>query len=132
MAWKQIALAGALLGVAMPGEAFETRDEAQSVMFYYAFPLDARSNKERIPWLGLQVQGKRDYQSFNVDTRLFSFTEGGSAASLAIVGAVAIGAALVVGQRGKTSQQEVQQQQAANPPAPATPTNPGGNCPKTC
>ena len=51
---------------------------------------------------------------------------------LAIVGAVAIGAALVVGQRGKTSQQEVQQQQAANPPAPATPTNPGGNCPKTC
>ena len=81
MAWKQLAIAAALLGIATPGEAFDQRNEAQTVMFYYAIPLGARSDKERIPWVGLQIQGKRDYQSFNVDTRLFSFEEGGSAAA---------------------------------------------------
>ena len=113
MALKHLALAAALLGVAIPSEAFDTRNESQMVMFYYAFPLDAH-HKQRIPWVGLQIQGKRDYQSFNVDTRLFSFTEGGSAASsLVIVGAVAVGAAVMVGSRGNKASQEVAQQQAA-------------------
>jgi hypothetical protein len=139
MAWKQLALAAALLGIAIPSEAFDTRNESQTVMFYYAFPLDARSDKERIPWMGLQIQGKRDYQSFNVDTRLFSFEGGSAAANLAIVGAVAVGAAVMVSQRGKSSQQQdtVQQQQQAaqqaqqqqqQPPKPPAPTP----CPQSC
>jgi hypothetical protein len=134
MAWKHLALAAALLGVATPGEAFDQRNEAQTVMFYYAFPLDARTDKERIPWVGLQIQGKRDYQSFNFDTRLFSLAEGGSAAAnAAIIGVVAVGAAVAVSQRGKSSQQEVQQQQAANPPAPASSGGgDNGSCQKTC
>ena len=41
MAVRQLAIAAALLGVAIPGHAFDTRDEAQSVMFYFAIPLDA-------------------------------------------------------------------------------------------
>ena len=137
MAWKHLALAAALAGIATPGEAFDTRNEAQTVMVYYAIPLDARSDKERIPWLCLQIQGKRDYQSYNLDTRMFTFAEGGSAAAnLAIVGAVVVGGAVLVSQRGKSSEQQVQQQQAANPPAPAGRGGGGrggtGSCPKTC
>jgi anaerobic glycerol-3-phosphate dehydrogenase len=136
MAWKQLALAAALLGVAIPSEAFDTRNESQQVMFYYAFPLDAHSKKERISWLGLQIQGKRDYQSFNVDTRLFSFAEGGStAANLAIVGAVAVGAAVMVSQRGKSAQQETAQQQQATQQAQQQQQQqkpPAQPCPQAC
>jgi hypothetical protein len=138
MAWKQLALAAALLGVANPGEAFDTpfgnRDEAQTVMVYYAIPLDARSKKERMPWMGMQIQGKRDYQSFNLDTRLFTFTDGATAANVAIIGVVAVGAAVAVSARGKSSQQEVQAQQAANPPPPAKTESQSQPqpCPQTC
>lgn len=132
MAWKHFALAAALLGVATPGEAFDQRNEAQTVMFYYAFPLGARSDKERIPWFGLQIQGKRDYQSFNFDTRLFNLEGGGSAAAnAAIIGAVAVGAAVMVGQRGKSSQQEVAQQQQATQQAQQQ-KPPAQPCPQTC
>ena len=116
MAMKQLAIAAALLGIATPGHAFDTRDEAQMVMFYYAIPLDAHSRKERKPWMGMQIQGKRDYQAYNLDFdgRLFNFAEGGSAAaSLLIVGGVVIGAAALVGSRGKSSQQQVSQEQQA-------------------
>ena len=136
MAWKQLALAAALLGSATPGEAFDQRNEAQTVMFYYAFPIGARSDKERIPWFGLQIQGKRDYQSFNFDTRLFNLEAGGSAAAnAAIIGAVAVGAAVMVSQRGKSSQQEVAQQQQATQQAQQQQQQqkpPAQPCPQTC
>jgi hypothetical protein len=134
MATKHLALLAALLGTATPGQAFENRDEPQTVMFYYAIPLDAHSRKERSPWMGMQIQGKRDYQAYNLDfdARLFKqayAAEGGAAvANLLVVGGVVIGAAALVGARGKSSQQQVQQEQqrvtAAN--------NGGGNCPQTC
>jgi hypothetical protein len=94
-------------------------------MFYYAIPLDARTDKERIPWMGMQINGKRDYQSFNVDTRLLTFAPlGALEAKLLIGGAVAVGAAAAVGHRGKSQQQQVnqeQQQNKAQQPAPGTP-----------
>src|SRR5262245_34386038 len=106
MAWKQIAIAAALLGAATPGEAFDNRDEAQTVMLYYAIPFGAPSYKQNSPWFGMQIQGKRDYQPYTIDTRLvtftrsgidaplFNFAEGGAAqASLVVIGAVAVGAA---------------------------------------
>jgi hypothetical protein len=129
MATKQLALLAALLGIATPGHAFDTRNEAQTVMFYYAYPLGGHSAKERAPWLGMQINGKRDYQSYSMDSKLFTFNfaEAGSAeASLLIIGAVAVGAAAVVGSRGKSSQQQVQQEQASRPQPPAPvpcPTN---------
>src|SRR4051812_39178152 len=134
MARKQLALLASLLGVATPSHAFDTRSDAQTVMFYYAMPLDARSKKERNPWMGMQVNGKRDYQTYSMDAPLYTFNvaEGGAAeASLLAIGAVAIGAAVLVGSRSKASQQQVQQeqqaQQAAKPPATA-PTP----CPTDC
>ena len=116
MATKHLALLAALLGTATPGQAFDNRDEPQTVMFYYAIPLDAHSRKERKPWMGMQIQGKRDYQAYalDFDGRLFNFAESGSAAaSLLIVGGVVIGAAALVGSRGKSSQQQVAQKAAA-------------------
>jgi anaerobic glycerol-3-phosphate dehydrogenase len=130
MARKQLALLAALLGIATPGQAFDARNEAQSVMFYYAIPLGVRHEKERIPWMGMQIQGKRDFQRYSVDTPLMRFEEGGAAAAnLLVIGAVAVGAVALVSSRGKSAQQEVQQQQvqqAAQQP-PAQPP-----CPQTC
>ena len=127
MARKQLALLAALLGIATPGQAFETRNEAQTVMFYYAIPLGVRHEKERISWMGMQIQGKRDFQSYSMDTPLMRFEEGGATvANVLVIGAVAVGAVALVGGRGKSSQQEVQQQQAQRPQPPAPvpcPTN---------
>jgi hypothetical protein len=135
MARKQVALLAALLGVATPTQAFDTRSEAQTVIFYYAIPLGAHTVKDRMPWLGMQINGKRDYQSYRADTRLFTFNfaEAGAAeANLVAIGAIAIGAAVAVAARGKSSQEQVQQQQqaqAAQPPA-TTPTPCATACPK--
>src|SRR5262245_26890425 len=115
MATKHLAIAAALLGIAIPGHAFDTRNEPTAVMFDYAIPLDARTKKENVSWFGMQLNGKRDYQyqSLDFDSRYFQLTEGGStAANLLIIGGVAVGAAVLVGSRGKSSQEQVQQKQA--------------------
>ena len=132
MATKQLAMLAALLGMATPGHAFDTRNEAQTVMFYYAIPLGVRHEKERISWMGMQIQGKRDFQSYSVDTPLMRFEEGGAAvANILVIGAVAVGAVALVGSRGKSSQQEIQQQQAQQA-AQTTPKPPALPCPQTC
>jgi membrane protease subunit (stomatin/prohibitin family) len=140
MARKQLALLAAALGVTAPVHAFDTRNDAQTVMFYYAVPLDARSKKERNPWMGMQINGKRDYQTYSMDAPLYTFNvaEGGAAeASLIVIGAVAVGAAVAVASKGKSSQQQVQQQQqtqqaqqAAKPPSGTTTTP--TPCPQSC
>ena len=128
MAAKHLAMLAALLGIATPSQAFDTRNEAQTVMFYYAIPLGVRHEKERISWMGMQVQGKRDFQSYNVDTPLMRFEESGAAvANLLVIGAVAVGAVALVGSRGKSAQQEIQQQQALRPQPPAPVP-----CPTSC
>jgi len=136
MASKQLAMLAALLGIATPGHAFDSRNEAQTLMFYYAIPLDASSKKDRSPWMGMQINGKRDYQSYTRDVPLYTFNvaEGGaSAANLVVIGAVAIGAAVAVGARGKSSKQETQQRAAEAPqqPASSTPSTPVP-CPTSC
>lgn len=131
MATKQIAIAAALLGFAIPGHAFDTRDEPTTVMFYYAIPLDAASKKENASWFGMQLNSKRDYQaqSLDFDSRRFQFGEGGaSAAQFLLIGGVAVGAAALVMSRGKSSQQQVQQEPKVAAPASQVPCDTG--CPK--
>jgi hypothetical protein len=137
MARKQLALLAALLGVANPTQAFDTRGEAQTLMFYYAIPIGATTVRDRMPWLGMQINGKRDYQSYSADARLYTFNlaEGGAAeANLIAIGAVAIGAAVAVASRGKSSQQQVQQQQEAQQAAkqPSGTTTTPTPCPQSC
>jgi hypothetical protein len=130
MARKHIATLAALLSFAnaVHADGFDSMNQPQAVMFYYAFPIDARSKKERTPWMGMQIQG-RNYQAYNVDTRMLTLAEEGGAASasLILIGVAAVGAAALVTHRGKNSQeqvsqekQQVQQQQAQQPPAPCT------------
>ena len=139
MAMKQLAVLGALLGFVNPGHAddsFGGMNRAQSVMFYYAIPLDAQSRKESKPWAGMLVQGGQDYRGsatggFGVDTRLVNMLEesGSSAASFVIIGAAAVGAAALVMHKGKSDQQQVQQTtppQTAQTSQPKTP--PPGPC----
>jgi hypothetical protein len=131
MARKQFALLAALLGIATPGHAFDTRNETQTVMFYYAIPFGAQSKKDSNPWMGMQINGKRDYQSYSNDIPLYTFhvAEGGAAAAnLLVIGAVAVGAAVAVGSRSKSSQQQVQQQQQAQQAAKPAPVP----CPTNC
>jgi len=133
MASKQLAVLAALLGIATPGHAFDTRNESQTVMFYYAIPLGAQSKKQSHPWMGMQINGKRDYESYSRDVPLYTFNvaEGGaSAANFLIIGAVAVGAAVAVGSRGKSSKEETQQKAAANPPPPQQPAP--VPCPTNC
>jgi anaerobic glycerol-3-phosphate dehydrogenase len=133
MVTKQLAMLAALLGIATPGQAFDTRNEAQTVMFYYAIPLGVQHERERISWMGMQIQGKRDFQSYSVDTPLMRFEEGGAAvANALLVGAVAVGAVALVGGRGKSSQQEVQQQQAQQAAVQAQKPPATVPCPATC
>jgi hypothetical protein len=137
MAMKQLAVLGALLGFVNPGYAddgFGGLNRAQTVMFYYAVPLDAQSRKDSKPWMGMLVQGQQDYRGagvggFGFDTRVFNMLEesGASAANFVIIGAAAVGAAALVMHKGKSDQQQVQQQpQSAAPPSQV----PCDTCPK--
>ena len=139
MARKQLAMLGVLLGVANPGYAFDDSfdgmSRTQSVMFYYAVPLDARSRKERAPWMGMMLAGKTDYRGsavggFGLDSRLFNLMEesGASAASMILIGAAAVGTAAVVMPKVKSSQQQTQDQQQMAAPPSQVPCTTG--CPK--
>ena len=128
MARTQLTVAAALLGIALPALAFDARDEAQTVMFYYAIPLDAKVKKERVPWLGMQINGKRDYQSYSMDAPLLKLDGSGStAANALLIGGVAVGAAVFVASRGKSSQQQIEQ----GPQAAPQPSQPAP-CPQAC
>ncbi|HEY2338069.1 MAG TPA: hypothetical protein VGI18_11950 [Burkholderiales bacterium] len=134
---KQLAVLGALLGFVNPGyadDSFGGLNRAQTVMFYYAVPLDAQSRKDSKPWMGMLVQGQQDYRGagvggFGLDTRVFNMLEesGASVANFVIIGAAAVGAAALVMHKGKSDQQQVQQQpQSAAPPSQV----PCDTCPK--
>jgi uncharacterized protein YqhQ len=103
------------------------------MMFYVSLPLDARNAKERSPAFGLSFQGKRQYETVNLDSRMFNFTATGFEAKWIIAGVVAVGAAIAVGSKDKSTsasyqQQQQQQQQAQQQqnqePCPAPPTEP--------
>src|SRR5262245_65861147 len=109
MVRKQLAIAAALLGIATPSLGFDSRNEPTAVMFYYAIPLDAKTKKENVSWYGMQFNSKRDFQAYNVDldSRVFrpQLAEGGStAASLLLIGGVAVGGAVLGAGRCKRAQ----------------------------
>lgn len=130
MAKKHIAALGALVFIASPSLAFDPRETpSTSTMFYISLPLDGRTPKEQAPVWGLQLQGKRDYQAVNIDSRLFNFLGGLEAVSAKwiIAGAVATAAAVAVHRKDRKTQdsyQEQQQAQADSGAKPPTPCNP--------
>jgi hypothetical protein len=109
---NQLAALAALVLVSTPGVAFEIKEPSPGMMFYVSLPLDARNAKERSPAFGLSFQGKRQYETINLDSRMFNFTGTGIETKWIVGGAAAVLAALAVARKDKSTSASYQQQQA--------------------
>jgi hypothetical protein len=131
MALTKWAAFAALMAVASPSLAFDLKDSGASTMFYISIPLDSSVARKDREWAyGLQLQGKREYQAVNIDSKMLSFLPmGGLEAKWIIAGVVAAGAAVAVSSKDKgttstlqTQQTQHQQTVAAQQPAAECPT----------
>ena len=134
MALRKLAAIAALIAIPTPSLAFDIKDAGSSTMFYISIPLDSSIARKDREWAyGLQLQGKREYQAVNIDSKVFSFLPmGGLEAKWIIAGVVAAGAAVAVAgkDKGTTSSLQTQQTQhqqtvvAPKPPAECPVANP--------
>lgn len=113
MALKKLAAVAALVAVATPSLAFDVKDTGPSTMFYVSIPLDySLARKDRELAYGLQLQGKREYQAVNIDSKMLNFLPaGGLEAKWIIAGVVAAGAAVALGSKDKATTSNLQTQQ---------------------
>jgi hypothetical protein len=135
MRFKVLSGALAAVAAAMPAVAadpFDPRLAVPAVMYFVSIPLDARSRKEREPWLGMKLQGKREYHALHLDTRMLSFVGGGLDAKVLLAGAVAIGGALAVGGGGGGGGSSEPAQPAPQQQATSTPSASGGSTSTPC
>jgi len=110
---KKTALFAALMALCAPAPAF---DGAQTV-FYVSIPLEGPSSRVSF---GLRLQGNREYEAIDIDTRTLRFLPlGGIEAKWILAGAVALGAAAAI-RSDKRAQTEAT---AGAEPRP---------CPQTC
>jgi hypothetical protein len=115
----QLALAGALICIAAPSVAFDSISQpSQGVTFYLSVPFDAPSGKKhsfsQSFAAGVMVKGKREYETFNLDSRMFGkldFFGTGIEAKWIIAGVVAAGAAVAIASKSKSTSQQYEQQQ---------------------
>ena len=110
--------------IAAPAFSQEIRT-APKTTFFVAIPLDASTHKEQTPNFGLQFQGMKPYQNVKVDYQTFKFLPAAIAAmevKYIVAGAVAVGAAVAVAKKDKSTSQSFAQQQADQKAA----------CPETC
>jgi hypothetical protein len=130
MAFKKMAAVAAMVAVATPSLAFDTKDAGTSTMFYVSIPLDFGLTRKEQHWAaGLQLQGKREYQVVNLDSRMFNFLPmGGLEAKWIIAGVVAAGATVAVGGKDKSTAAKLESQQAAHQQAMASGGS-GAPCP---
>jgi len=144
MGRKHIAALAALTLVSTPCAAFDSpSQQSPGVMFYFSVPIDARHAKEQTLAAGLQFQGKRQYETVKVDSRMFNFIGGGIEAKWIIAGVVAAGAVAAVATKDKSVSNAQQQQQSTAELAQQTGGSGGGStggggtggggttCPKT-
>jgi hypothetical protein len=117
---NQLAALAALVLVSTPGVAFEINNPSPGMMFYVSLPLDARNAKEQAPAFGLSFQGKRQYETVNLDSRMFNFMGTGLEAKWIVGGVVAVVAALAVASKDKSTSASYQQQQAQQQQQQAT------------
>ena len=112
---KQLAAFAALACMAAPSAAFETLGQAQpGIKFYFSVPLDAANAKEQTLAAGFAIQGRREYETVHVDSRMINHLFGGGIeAKWVIAGVVAAGAVAAVASRDKSTTQSYQQQQQA-------------------
>jgi hypothetical protein len=105
-------------------ELFNNQQVSPATMFYVSIPLGAVTAKQRTPTYGLALQGKRQYETIQIDSRMLNAFEGavgGIEIKWLIAGAVVVGAgAYAVSQDKKRSDnyQGSQNQQQNSPPPP--------------
>lgn len=130
MAFMKWAAIAALMAVATPASAFDIKDAGASTMFYISIPLDNSVARKDREWAyGLQLQGKREYQAVNIDSKMFSFLPmGGLEAKWIIAGVVAAGAAVAVAGKDKSTTSSLQTQQTQHQQTVAAQT-PAAECP---
>jgi hypothetical protein len=114
---KQLAALAALSLVSIPCAAFDNLSQhTPGVMFYVSIPFEAVRAKDQTFSAGLAFQGKRDYETVRIDSRMINhFTGAGFDAKWIIGGVIAAGAVAAVASKDKStanSQQQQQQQQA--------------------
>ena len=134
MAWKQIAALAALVLISLPAAAFNDGPGQQvpGLTFFVAIPLDAREVKEQSLYSGLAIQGKRPYENFKVDSRMFNDTRTvnffGTAIGVKwiVAGVVAAGAVAAVASKDKSTASNNQQQQQAQAAQQQQQTGGGG------
>ena len=114
MVFRKLAVAAALLAAATPAAAFDGEQQSALTMFYISIPLDFRAaRKSEQQWsVGLQIQGKRDYQAFRIDSSMLNaFSLNDIDAKWMIAGLVTVGAVAAVGAKDRKTTSELQQQQ---------------------
>ena len=136
MAFRKWAVLAALIAAASPSLAFDIKDAGPTTMFFISIPLDSSGTRQDREWgYGIQLQGKREYQAVNIDSKMLNFLPaGGLEAKWILAGIVAAGAAVAVASKDKSTTSSLQTQQtqhqqtvaAQNPPAacPTPATNP--------
>jgi len=112
---RKLAAFAALACMAAPSAAFETLGQAQpGIKFYFSVPLDAANAKEQTLAAGFAIQGRREYETVHVDSRMINhFLDGGIEAKWIVGGVVAAMAVGAVASRDKSRTQSYQQQQQA-------------------
>ena len=106
---KRLAALVALALTATQSVAFENPaqpiERTPGIMFYFSVPLDARNFREQKQQLaaGLALQGKRQYETVNVDSRMLNFIGSGIEAKWVIAGVVAAGAVVAVASKDKST-----------------------------
>ena len=137
MAFRKWAVLAALIAAATPSLAFDIKDAGPTTMFFISIPLDNSGTRRDREWgYGIQLQGKREYQAVNIDSKMLNFLPaGGLEAKWILAGIVAAGAAVAVAGKDKSTTSSLQTQQtqhqqtvaAQNPPA-ACPTPVANPC----
>jgi hypothetical protein len=130
MVGKHLAALAALTLVSTPAAAFDSiSQQTPGVMFYFSVPLDAAKRKDQTFSAGLSLQGKRDYETVRIDSRMINhFIGGGIEAKWIIVGLVGAGAVAAVATKDKsTASSQEQQQQAAAAQQQAQQSGGGGS-----
>ena len=120
MGAKQVAALIAALFVAAPSFA-DPLDTTPMTKFYVSIPLGASTARERAPTFGIQMQGRKPYETVTIDSRLVNNFVGPLAlieAKWLIAGAVAAAGVYAVSRKNEDRSAQYNDQQNAPCPDP--------------
>ena len=138
MGVKQFTLAAAALIASAPVQAQEPQVQSTvpTTMLYVSIPIGGATAKERALAYGFALQGKRQYETVYLDSRMLNAFEGvlaGIEAKWLIAGGLAVAGGVYLSRKDSTrsagysssqNQQQQQQQQNNTPPPPPPCTDP--------